>query len=722
MSTIVSSTVSTTMPLPSERALQRMGKVSAMSIYRRGHIFWWRRRLTIPASTVDDTDLVGEKSHAIRVRISLKTSDLAEARKRAAALELEMHMVAVKFPSETAAQPKQLQAVFDEALMFKRDHIAALQSQPPFDPAIHQLYNSAYAKLFDLMARTGTMPTPQSAEAQALLADSSLSDSERGLLKELLSAHIPRSMREEQLDKHHSTTTTSPMGKPAIAPHLLKNYMENAKIPYTASNTKMAFSITASAYATACKEANAALTKPIGERSRSSSTTMLARAFSENEAPDSSSVGAATAAEPDSTAITDPEASQSHEVADCAPSLPLAVNAQGLIDLRISELCDQAIEDHKRSGAWQESAQRNARTITDIFIAENGDLKMSEISRKHLVALTNRLKIMPRIWGKSRSDRAGGLQAVFRRGEELAQQLKGSPNKTDLPAKCQIGFSPATHNRHIDTFKQILDYAHKLEDGHGNQTHVHTRVSFHALKLNDTRKKNTRKPVPTEAEVLTLLSGPIFTGCKNLNDRFTSGSMVIHDGAYWMPLLLTIYGARSNEFCQLPLESVIDQVPMPYFDIGGSAKQSVKTIYSERPLPIAPKLIELGLIDYVQALRSQGEEWLFPEFNLTNVKASKVFRDRVFTPLVKYHFPNGTSQKQGDKDIDTQSMRKVVARVLQAVATQIELGIRQAFLGHKPTTTIEEIYQADRSVEELMPCVLATQKLIEPSDSAERIC
>ncbi|MFN7177826.1 MAG: DUF6538 domain-containing protein, partial [Thermaurantiacus sp.] len=60
-----------------------------MSIYRRGHVFWWRRRLTIPASAIDHADLVGEKPHAIRVRISLKTSDLAEARKRAAALELE---------------------------------------------------------------------------------------------------------------------------------------------------------------------------------------------------------------------------------------------------------------------------------------------------------------------------------------------------------------------------------------------------------------------------------------------------------------------------------------------------------------------------------------------------------------------------------------------------------------------------------------------------------
>ncbi|NJS14353.1 MAG: hypothetical protein HC788_06650 [Sphingopyxis sp.] len=113
------------------------------------------------------------------------------------------------------------------------------------------------------------------------------------------------------------------------------------------------------------------------------------------------------------------------------------------------------------------------------------------------------------------------------------------------------------------------------------------------------------------------MSGPLFTGCKSATERFTPGSLVFHDAGYWITLKLALYGARSNELCQMPLSNVVLDVPIPFFRIRGSMHQTVKTLASDRDLPIAPMLLQLGFADYVRALRARGEFWLYPELNTT---------------------------------------------------------------------------------------------------------
>ncbi len=60
------------------------------NVYRRGAVYWWRR----------STRLDGVSPRAIMLRLSLKTADKVEAKRRAAALELELQMVAITYPEE----------------------------------------------------------------------------------------------------------------------------------------------------------------------------------------------------------------------------------------------------------------------------------------------------------------------------------------------------------------------------------------------------------------------------------------------------------------------------------------------------------------------------------------------------------------------------------------------------------------------------------------------
>ncbi len=109
----------------------------------------------------------------------------------------------------------------------------------------------------------------------------------------------------------------------------------------------------------------------------------------------------------------------------------------------------------------------------------------------------------------------------------------------------------------------------------------------------------------------------------------------------------------------------------------------------------------------------RGEYWLFPEFNTTKAPARKRFREEIFVPLRRAHFPNGTSSILDGKDIDTQSLRKFAMTYLRKGKPNIQLGIRQAFFGHERPTTMEGTYEDDPTVDELLPCVERMQTLID---------
>lgn len=74
----------------------------------------------------------------------------------------------------------------------------------------------------------------------------------------------------------------------------------------------------------------------------------------------------------------------------------------------------------------------------------------------------------------------------------------------------------------------------------------------------------------------------------------------------WLPLLGLFTGARLNELGQL-LITDIQRDPVPHFRI-----RRAKNSESLREVPLHPRLVELGFMDYVDALRAAGQERLWP--------------------------------------------------------------------------------------------------------------
>ena len=82
---------------------------------------------------------------------------------------------------------------------------------------------------------------------------------------------------------------------------------------------------------------------------------------------------------------------------------------------------------------------------------------------------------------------------------------------------------------------------------------------------------------------------------------------------FWVPVVALYTGARIEEICQLHIDDIknIDGIYVISIQEVGTNK-SIKTEAGIRNIPIHSKLIEIGLLDYVEVLKDKGEKRLFP--------------------------------------------------------------------------------------------------------------
>lgn len=148
------------------------------------------------------------------------------------------------------------------------------------------------------------------------------------------------------------------------------------------------------------------------------------------------------------------------------------------------------------------------------------------------------------------------------------------------------------------------------------------------------RKKAERKRLPfTYSDLQVIFGSAVFT--EHARSRGQSG-----EACYWIPLIMHYSGARPEEIAGLPISDIHEHPSLGwYFDITDiesaedaglfsddetsnegkkrkigdeEKKRSLKNIVSRRKIPIAQELISLGFLQYVEHLRSQRAEMLFP--------------------------------------------------------------------------------------------------------------
>lgn len=180
-------------------------------------------------------------------------------------------------------------------------------------------------------------------------------------------------------------------------------------------------------------------------------------------------------------------------------------------------------------------------------------------------------------------------------------------------------------------------------------------------------KGRAQKREPWDNEALTKL----------LHSPLTEDRRLDMAAQYWLPLLALMTGARQAELCQLRVDDVIQRDGVWLLDINeDDVDKSVKSAAGERWVAIHSKLIALGFIDHVEAMRSAGQSLVFPGILTAESRSAALYVSDWFRARCK---ALGLYQRWRD----FHALRTTVGTALRAVDPPLGEALITAVMGHE---------------------------------------
>lgn len=263
---------------------------------------------------------------------------------------------------------------------------------------------------------------------------------------------------------------------------------------------------------------------------------------------------------------------------------------------------------------------------------------------------------------KSERQRAMPIQEIVRETSALVAEKKISAD--------QIGLGISTTNRHWFFLRQLTEWF----SGH----HPLAKLEYSAFIVEDDRDPRLLTEHYTEEQGRALFRLSPWTGAASWTKLFKPGDGIWHGAAYFVPLIAWYTGFRREEICGLELADIERHDGAWHFSVRPNATRRLKNAWSARLLPVADELIRLGLTDYIEALRAEGETLLFPELRAESGIGTMgdAFYKTVWTkcaaqlPFLK-------------KGMAVHSFRHTLATGLKAVSVAED--VRADVLGHRIT-------------------------------------
>ncbi|MDK1239419.1 site-specific integrase [Cronobacter sakazakii] len=288
---------------------------------------------------------------------------------------------------------------------------------------------------------------------------------------------------------------------------------------------------------------------------------------------------------------------------------------------------------YKNTGDIKLASEEKIRSRIEHFTEIMGDISLGELDREVVKDYVTRMQSMP------------GNLYLMRRKYKISDTHKLIEKAL---ADGQPVMSRDAIGRHIESLGSMLKWAKSeryLLDNPAENILAQSRPTV---------REQDRRDLFTEDELLRIFSADWFkngAGTPNQYGRYTN----FRPFHYWLPLLALYVGGRINELCQLYLADIrVDKNGVAYIDFNLDAPdkmmdeealaggdKSLKTVNAIRQVPIHPRLIELGLLKYVDALEAAGYDRLFPELKHNKIKgyraaASKWFNENNFGKVLGF--------------------------------------------------------------------------------------
>lgn len=344
-----------------------------------------------------------------------------------------------------------------------------------------------------------------------------------------------------------------------------------------------------------------------------------------------------------------------------APSPTHREERQDRRSISVGQLIQQFLADkvgRKKRTLFQYNA--NFRLFTEFF---GEDRPIHTISRADLVDFRDLLARSP-------------ANASKRFPEMTLRQIANSRHATKYASK-----SARTVNKALDNVSSLFNYAVTIGELDRN---ISTR-----LQLPNEEHDEDHESSFTCEQLEIIFHAPLYTGCQDDERGYNKpGDQVIRRHRFWVPLIALYSGMRLNEICQLHIHDLKEHSGIAYFDInryGANGKitkfKSLKTDGAKRYVPVHPKLIEFGLLEYHRGLKRAGERRLFP---LLTYKESVNSYSDAFSKWFNLFLEN-LGVKQGRRSMCFHSFRHTFADATRNA--EIEVSIAEALGGWKGRTS-----------------------------------
>ena len=201
-------------------------------------------------------------------------------------------------------------------------------------------------------------------------------------------------------------------------------------------------------------------------------------------------------------------------------------------------------------------------------------------------------------------------------------KYKGKPlvGIPDLAEEGEPGWALQTQKKYFSGVKAFFDWAEREDQ----------------IPVSPVRKIGVEGKATTsggdrrfsEEALKALFTSPQWTGHFSKGRRSRPGDTLVRDGKFWIPLVALYGGMRLGEIVQLLASDVREENGVPYIDINkGEGTKSLKTTSAVRQVPVHPRLVEVGFLEYVEARRKvEPTGRLFPDVTLaTGGQPSKAF-------------------------------------------------------------------------------------------------
>lgn len=282
------------------------------------------------------------------------------------------------------------------------------------------------------------------------------------------------------------------------------------------------------------------------------------------------------------------------------PRVELQASANTNSSPLLSVIMEEWIEERKTTGQWGDpKTEMFVRASFDHFMELLGDKPLSDYTKADARAFKAALMSMPTSYKTKKQTKDLSFKAA------CALAKKGG---LDV-------ISDATKNKHLTFYSNLW----KWYISHYDDVDLNIFDGLHIRVKKNVRVK--RDPFSNE-ELKAIFKSPLYVGCDSLQKPYIKGSYDMSRTAlYWCPLISLYHGMRMNEILQLYIEDIAQSDDgIYYFKIGieeGQTDKRIKTATSHRNIPIHPKVIEMGFLEYYEEVKQKGSIRLFPDTSLS---------------------------------------------------------------------------------------------------------